>query len=532
MRSIDVDIVVIGAGPTGAATAWRLASAGADVLCVDRGDWFDYDAIDRNGADWELRRAGELHSNPNIRNGAFDEPIDDHDSPIKPMIGNGVGGSSIYWSAHVPRFRPEDFRIRTLDGVGDDWPVGYADLEPYYALNEGRLGVASVAGDPSVPAYPGKRLTLPTVGAHGRRMAEVFDRFGWHWWPVDLVVGRDADQPATTHCTHVGPCDLGCPSRIRSGADRAYAAEAVKAGARIMPRTRVVKLEHEPDGQITAAICATDAGSLRIGARRFVISGNGLGTPRLLLLSQSARYPDGLANSSGLVGRNLMLHPYARVDGLFNEPLGAMVSGEKAGLVSFEFYSTRADHGFKRGLKLQLTGGPGAAATARGAVVGRPLPWGEGHHAAFEARYDHTCGFTVCAEDLADPGNRITLSDTLTDRDGLPAAKMIYKLSDNSRRILDFGMERAQDVLLAAGAQEIFRTPLRSEAGFHLMGTARMGTDPETSVVDPFGRSHDHPNLYVADASVFVTAAAINPTVTAQALALRTADHILATRMT
>jgi choline dehydrogenase-like flavoprotein len=138
----------------------------------------------------------------------------------------------------------------------------------------------------------------------------------------------------------------------------------------------------------------------------------------------------------------------------------------------------------------------------------------------------------VCAEDLADPENRITLSDTLTDRDGLPAAKMIYKLSENSRKILDFGMERAEEVLLAAGAQEIFRTPLRPEAGFHLMGTARMGTDADTSVVDPFGRSHDHPNLFIADASVFVTAAAINPTATAQALALRAADHILATRTT
>jgi choline dehydrogenase-like flavoprotein len=530
MRSINADVAVIGAGPTGAAMAWRLASGGRDVLCVDRGDWFDYDAIDRNGADWELRRAGALHSNPNIRQGAFDDPIDDSDSPIKPMIGNGIGGSSVYWSAHVPRFRPEDFRIHTLDGVGCDWPVAYGDLAPYYALNESRLGVASIAGDPSVPTDAGARLRLPTVGAHGRRMAQVFDRFGWHWWPVDLVVGRDADQPQTAHCTHIGPCDLGCPSRIRSGADRAYAAEAVKAGARILPRTRAIRLEHGQDGRIVAAICATDDGPLRITASRFVICANGLGTPRLLLLSRSEQFPDGLANSSGLVGRNLMLHPYARVDGLFDEALGAMVSGEKAGLVSFEFYATRPENGFKRGLKLQLTGGPGPAATARGAVVGRPLPWGEHHHAAFEARYDHTCGFTVCAEDLADPENRITLSDSLTDRDGLPAAKMIYRLSENARQILDFGMQRAREVLLAAGAREIFDTPLRPEAGFHLMGTARMGQDPASSVVDAFGRCHDHDNLFIADASVFVSAAAINPTATAQALALRTADHILADR--
>jgi choline dehydrogenase-like flavoprotein len=530
MKSIETDILVIGAGPTGAAATWRLATGGAKVLCVDRGDWFGYDAIHRDDPDWEVRRATMLHSNPNIRKGPFDDPIDDSESPIKPMLGNGVGGSSIYWSAHVPRFRPEDFRIRSLDGVGADWSLRYEDLEAYYALNESRLGVASVKGDPSAPAYEGERLRLPTIGAHGRRMAEVFDRFGWHWWPVDLVVGRDADDPDTRHCTHTGPCDLGCPSRIRSGADRAYAAEAVTAGATIMPRVRVNRLEHDADGRITAAICSTDTGMLKIEADRFVISGNGLGTPRLLLLSRSQAFPDGLANRSGLVGRNLTLHPYARVDGRFDEPLGALVSGEKAGLISFEFYKTRAEHDFKRGLKLQLTGGPGPVGAARGGPTGKPLAWGVGHHAAFETLYDHTCGFTVCAEDLADPENRITLSDDLQDRDGLPAAKMIYKLSENSRKILDFGMDRAEDVLTEAGAKAIYRTPLRSEAGFHIMGTARMGTDPTISVVNPFGRCHDNPNLFIADASVFVTAAAINPTATAQALALRTADHILATR--
>lgn len=530
MRDLDADVVVVGAGPTGGAVAWRLASQGVDVLCVDRGHWFDYDGIARESADWEARRSTALHANPNVRKGADDYPVDDGDSPIKPMIGNGVGGSSIYWSAHVPRFRPEDFRIKTLDGVGEDWPICYADLEPYYSLNEEQWGVASFPGDPSAPPHGATAMTLPTIGAHGRRMAEVFDRFGWHWWPVDLVVGRDGDAPQTRHCTHIGPCDLGCPSRIRSGADRAFLRDAVDEGARLVTGTRVLRLEHDAQGRISAAICRDEDGDFRITGRRFVISGNGMGTPRLLLLSASAQFPDGLANRSGLVGRNLMLHPYARVDGDFDEPLGAWVSGEKAGLVSFEFYATRPEHEFKRGLKLQLTGGPGPLALARGAVYGDMLPWGEGHDAAFEARFDHSCGFTVCAEDLAEPDNRISLSPDLVDSDGLPAPKMRYRLSENSRKILDFGMDRAEEVLRGAGARQIFRTPLRSEAGFHLMGTARMGEDANTSVVDQYGRCHDVPNLFLADASVFVTSAAINPTATAQALALRTADHLIATR--
>jgi choline dehydrogenase-like flavoprotein len=224
-----------------------------------------------------------------------------------------------------------------------------------------------------------------------------------------------------------------------------------------------------------------------------------------------------------------MLHPYARVDGIFDEPTGAWAAGEKAGLVSFEFYATRPEHDFVRGLKLQLTSGPPPVALARGAIFGDALPWGEAHHETFESRFDHVCGFTVCAEDLAEPENRIALSETMKDDDGLPAPKMIYALSANSRRILDFGMKRATEVLKQAGALKTVTTPLRPEAGFHLMGTTRMGTDPSASVVDPWGRCHDVPNLFVADASVFVTAAAINPTATAQALALRTADHILAT---
>jgi choline dehydrogenase-like flavoprotein len=246
----------------------------------------------------------------------------------------------------------------------------------------------------------------------------------------------------------------------------------------------------------------------------------------LLLLSASGQCPNGLANRSGLVGRNLMLHPYARLDGLFPEALGSWVSGEKAGLVSFEFYPTDRSRGFVRGLKLQLVTAPGPVALAAGAVVGAPLPWGPRHHAAFEERFDRLCGLTICAEDLPEQENRIVLSDRTVDRDGLPAAKWIYRVSQNSRQILDFGVARADEVLRHAGATELYGTALRDQAGFHIMGTARMGTERETSVTDSFGRCHDVPNLFIADASTFVTASAANPTATAQALALRCADHI------
>jgi choline dehydrogenase-like flavoprotein len=530
MPEVHADAVVIGAGPTGAAAAWRLAASGIRVLLIERGDWLDTAALDRDGPRWELERAQRWSSNPNIRRAPADYPIDDADSPIKPMIGNAVGGSSLYWAAHVPRFRPEDFRMATLDGVGDDWPLGYDDLEPYYRLVEERWGVAAVAGDPSAAPRAGRALRLPTIGPYGRRIAEAFDRLGWHWWPVDLAVGRDADDAGTAHCTHVGPCDLGCPSRQRSGADRAFVRDAVAAGARLLTGTRVLRLEHDARGRVTAALCRDDRTEFRVTGDRFLLAANGMGTPRLLLLSASGAFPAGLANRSELVGRNLMLHPHARIDGLFDEPLGTWGAGAKAGIISLEFYATDRRRGFVRGFKLQLSGSAGPVGLAVGEVVGTPPPWGAGHHAAFTRRFDHLCGFTVCIDDLPEPENRIALSGRLRDGDGLPAPKMHYCLSQNARRALDFGLARAGEVLALAGARTLYKAPLREQAGFHLMGTTRMGDDPERTVVDAFGRAHDVANLFVVDASVFVTAASVNPTLTAQALALRTADHIIATR--
>jgi choline dehydrogenase-like flavoprotein len=530
MSDLEADVAIVGAGPSGAAAAWRLAQAGMSVLVLDRGSPFDAAALRREDGDWEWRRAREWSSNPNIRRGAEDDPVDDAQTPIKPMFAHGPGGTSHFWSAHVPRFRPEDFHAASLDGAGSDWPIGHDDLAPFYEMAEARWGVAFVPGDPTAPRRQGRPMRLPTLGAHGRRFAAAFDRLGWHWWPVDLVVGRDGDDPAATRCRHIGPCDLGCPSRLRSTAGRAFLDDAIAAGARLLTGTRVIGIEHDATDRATALICRGGGAEFRVRAARFMLAANGAATPRLLLLSASGRHPRGLANRSGRVGLGLMLHPYAKVDGCFDAPLGGWVSGEKAGLVSFEFARSDPARGFVRGVKLQLVTGPGPIALANGAGPGTPLPWGVGHHRAFEARFDRICGLTVCAEDLAEDGNRIALSDRVFDRDGLPAQKWIYRLSENSRRALDFGMARAAEVLRAAGAGELIRTPLRDQAGFHVMGTARMGVDRETSVVDAFGRCHDHPNLHVVDASVFVTSAVINPTLTAQALALRAADRLIATR--
>jgi len=528
MRTLRASTVVVGSGPNGAAAAWRLASRGEEVLIIERGHRVPFEQIDRARPDWELELAGPLNPNPNIRRNVDDQPVDDAESPVKPMLASTVGGTSHHWSSHIPRFRPEDFRTRTLDGVAEDWPISYEDLAPYYELNEAMCGLGYLPGDPSGPARQVASQPLPSIGPHGKRIARALEELGWHWWPVDFVAGFGSEEEP---CTHVGPCTFGCPSRRRASSDVAYLEPAMAAGARLETGLRAYRIVCDATGRAAALLCHSDEGEVRVEADRFVVAANGLGTPWLLLNSADKNHPGGLANGSGLVGRNLMVHPHARIDGIFAEPMGSWAPGKTIGVTTNEFYSPREENDFERGFKIQLGAGPSPLAIAMGTLDNnRPLPFGAAHHARMSALFDHALTFIVSSEDLPEEHNRVALSDALCDRDGEPAPKMIYTLADSARRRLDVSIERAKEVLYKAGAIDTHVDPLRSQSGFHLMGTARMGNDPATSVVDANGRCHEVDNLYLADASVFVTGSSFNPTATAQAFALRVADAIIGAR--
>lgn len=505
----EADVVVIGAGPTGAAAALGLAEAGLSVLCLEQGDWLDEAGLGRNETDWPLRKGRDFSANPNRRGRPEDDPVDDADSPVRPMFWNGVGGSSVLWSAHVPRFTPGDFRVASEDGVGLDWPIDYAALEPWYERAERLMGAAIRPGDPLAQPRSGRWPEPLPYGSAALRMEAALGRLGWHCWPVDRSLGDQADGHA---CHHDGPCDWACATGRRAAADRTLWPRALASGARLATRAKVLGLEQGAANQVSAALYRDASGiTRRARASAFVVAANALGTARLLLLSASKRQPSGLANRSGQVGRNLMLHPYAAAVARFDERFGSDPGGPTSGLVCHEFYRTDRTRGFVRGCKLQL--------------FSRNLPAG----IVLDAPPEHCAGFTVCADDLPEPGNRIVLSDRLRDSAGLPAARIVYRLSANARRILDFGLDRAEEALREAGSAETSRIEFRADTGFHLMGTARMGIDPDASVVDPFGRAHDVGNLWVADASVFVTGSAMNPTNTAVALALRLADRLVET---
>jgi choline dehydrogenase-like flavoprotein len=221
-----------------------------------------------------------------------------------------------------------------------------------------------------------------------------------------------------------------------------------------------------------------------------------------------------------------MFHPYAMVTGVFEEPLEGYRGPTGCVIMSQEFYDTDLSRDFVRGYSFEGLRGMGPVSTALLGMSSGRVPWGGGHHEAYGELFDRTAGMVVISEDLPDPDNRVTLDPDLTDGNGIPAPKITYRLSENSRKMLEHSVARGQEVLEAAGAKHSFADPLLQVAGWHLMGTARMGTDPEQSVVNEWGRCHDVRNLFVIDGSIFVTAAAVNPTNTIQALALYIADTI------
>ena len=524
MSNEPVGVLVIGAGASGAAVAWSLADTGASVLCLEQGPWMRQQDYPTNGLDWESRAMGEFSVNPNVRGLPADYPVNDEGTPISPLMFNAVGGSTILWAGHFPRFRPRDFRARTDDGVAEDWPIDYETLQPFFAVNDRMMGVSGLPGDPVYPYHEPPLPPLP-LGKSGNSLARGFEKMGWHWWPSDSAI-ISQDYHGREACINLGPCTSGCTQGAKASTDITYWPEAQRKGVRLRTGCRVREITVRDDGMADGVLYYDQDGELQEQkAEMVVMACNGIGTPRLLLNSKSEQHPDGLANSSGLVGKNLMFHPYAMINGIFDEPLGR---GGPVGcsIWSHEFYETDVSRGFVRGYSYEAVRGfPPAQAALWGAAKGR-IPWGDDHHKAYSEVFGHTAGMVAITEDLPDENNTVTLDPELTDSDGIPAPKIDYTLSENSKKMLAHAVERGHEVLRAAGAVETMAEPLMSQAGWHLMGTARMGTDPRASVVNEWGRAHDVKNLFIVDGSIFVTAAGVNPTSTIQALALYVADSI------
>ncbi|TAM71288.1 MAG: GMC family oxidoreductase [Microbacteriaceae bacterium] len=524
------DVCVVGAGPSGAVTAKRMREAGFSVTVLEQGGWPDHSKSRGNHPDFELRQDLDWQWNPNIRNGRADYPVDDSESDVSALMWNGVGGSAVVYASQWMRNMPSDFRVKTLDGVGDDWPMTYEDLIPFYEQVEADFGISGLDGDPAYPDAKGYPLPPVPLGAGGRKVAAAMNRLGWHWWPGTNAIATRPYRHLNASAQR-GDCMWGNLDRSKGTVDVTHWPDLITAGVILRTNSRASRIAVDRQDRATGVEYFDESGVLQFQpAGVIIVCANGVGTPRLLLLSETPSHVGGLANSSGLVGKRLMMHPASSVIGLFDEDLGTERGSWGQTLYSLQFYETDAARGFLRGAKwgLQPTGGP---QRTTGAYPWSSVPiWGEGFQAQLQRRLGRSLLWVSCGEDLPEESNSVTLDTAATDSSGLPAAKLVYRTSENSTRMLGWHNERMADTFREAGATEVIVAPQIRQSGWHLLGTAVMGTDPESSVVDEWGKTHDIDNLYIFDGSVWPTSAGMNPTATIAALALRWTEHLVQVR--
>ena len=519
------DILIIGAGASSAAAAWSLADTRMRIICLEQGDWMNPSEYPSNSKQWQVLRQVDYNQSPNIRKRETDYPINEEDSAVSVANFNGVGGGTILYSAHFPRFKPSDFKVKSLDGVADDWPIDYKTLDPYFAQNDRNMGVSGLAGDPAIPWHEPPLPPIP-IGRMGEAMGRGLNKLGWHWWPSDAAIISE-DYEGRGKCLNLGPCNSGCAQGAKSSVDVAYWPVNQRLGVELRTRCRASQILVDNNDMATGVLYFDENGVEHLQRAEIVIMAcNGVGTPRMLLNSTSAGFPDGLANRSGLVGKNLMFHPCGFVEGFLDQPLDSHLGPQGTCILSQEFYETDPARDFVRGYTLQIVRGQPPVSVAVSGTQRGDIPWGARHHEAYQKYVGRSVMMAVLCEDLPELCNTVTLDPELTDSNGIPAPKITYRFSENSKRMLQHGLQKGIEAVEAAGAFQVYTMNQVRDTGWHLMGTARMGTDPENSVVNEWGRSHDVKNLFIIDGSIFVTCGAVNPTTTIQALALYVADSI------
>lgn len=525
------DVLVVGAGLGGALASMTLAEAGLRVVCLEQGGWVRPEDHPHASPDWEWQRSTLWNTAPNARHRGEDYPVDSRDEQT--LMWNGVGGSTVVYTAAWPRFRPSDFRKGTEHGLAPDWPITYEDLAPWYEAHDRIGGASGLLGDPAMPPREPFQTPPIDVAPLSRVAARGFERLGWHYWPFpDAIISQP--YGGRLPCNNCGACQSGCPRGSIHDASVTVWPRALAAGADLRPFARAHRVVVGDDGRAVGALYRDrNTGATHLQpAGTVILAANGVGTARLLLLSADERHPDGLANSSGQVGRHLMHHGLAMVEAWVDDETEIHKGAISGALICEEFAETDPARGFVNGFTIHVVRMNGAGFQANGSHSGNVPPWGADHHAWFRRHFGHGIAFLLVGDDLPLAENRVTLSDTLVDGDGLPAPRITYRLCDNDRRLMDFAVARAVELAEACGAWEVRANPFTDAAGrytppaWHLLGTCRMGTDPATSVVDPALRAWDVPNLYVMDGSVLPTGAAVNPTSTIGAVVLRAASAL------
>jgi choline dehydrogenase-like flavoprotein len=518
------DVIVIGSGAGGGVIAKELSEAGLEVIVLEAGRRYDpYNEYPTDTTDFEVRAANVFSPK--------DPRRDHYTSGGKNRFSyhrvKGVGGSTLCYHAMTPRLHESDFRVRSEDGVADDWPITYAELEPYYCRVEYELGVSGPEGAEANPFEPPRSKPYPTP-PHGFNLASGMvrrgaERLGLHLVREPLAIPTK-DWMGRPACNHAGTCRLGCKISAKSSIDVTYVPKAERTG-RVSIRSECMAREITvvPDGRVRGVIYFDAEGNEReVRARVIVVAGNAVETARLLLLSKSRLFPDGLANSSGLVGKRFMEHLSVFSHGVFAERVDPWRGVPTGGIIQ-DFYETNSKNDFARGWIVSVENEPQWPLATAQSIPG----WGLEHKARVKERFGHTVGLASDGEQLPDERNQVSLDRYVRDNYGLPVPHIVNAHGVNDRAMIAAISRTLHEILDAAGARDISVNDIVAGASSHYLGTCRMGTDPGTSVVDPWCRTHDVPNLFIGDGSVFVTGGAANPALTISALATRTAEGII-----
>jgi len=498
----EVDLAIVGAGAGGSVLAQRLARHGWRVVVFEAGPFWDPDT------DWVSDEEGAQHIYWN------DSRIVGGDDPVelgKNNSGRGVGGSMVHFAGYVPRFHPSDFETMTRDGVGADWPIGYAELKRHYERLEQELPVAGQHwpwGDPH--GYP--HGPHPIGGAaeriwEGARACEIEMRVG----PVAITNGTFGNRP---HCIYRGFCLQGCKVGAKASPLVTHIPDAIEHGVEVRADSMVTRIEVGDDGACTGLTYMCSGHERFQHAAAVVVAGYSIESPRLLLNSD-------LGNDADQVGRYVMVQGAPQVAGRFPETM-RMYKGPPPEVSSEQFYETDEARGFARGFSVQTVS---------------PLPIGWAEHVLADGHwgkalreymrdYNHWATVGALSELLPLPDNRVTLAGE-DDAFGMPIARFDYSQCDNDRANVAYTKDTLTRILEAAGAQDI----LTIDRYAHLVGGCRMGTSPEDSVVDEDHRVWGVPNLFVCDGSVMPTQGSANPAITIMALASRLGERLAAKRI-
>ena len=533
-----VDFVIVGSGAAGGVLAKELAVAGFSVVVLEQGPWrqakdFRHDELG-NWFLWDM--VGAPSEFPQTFRASGKDTATQRQGGIPPLIyARGVGGSSVHFTANFWRFHDIDFRERSLVGPirgtsFDDWPISYAELEPYYTKVDWEIGVSGAQGPfdpPRSRPYPVPPLPVKSSGVLLERGAK---KLGLHAQPAPMAIlsrAHDGRPP----CMHCGYCMMyGCEFDAKSSTLATMIPKAIATGkCEVRPDSTVFRVETDAAGRATGVVYWDRGGvEQRQPARAVVLAANGAETTRLLLMSETSRFPEGLANSSGKVGKNLMFNGQTAAMGLFEHPLNEYKSVQVTRIIH-DYYDSDPRRGFYGGggIDARMSAGP-LLFSLFGLPPGAPT-WGAGYKRMIRDYVTHTMEIAGHTTSLPLESNTITLDPTVRDTWGRPALRVTYHDHPDDLKTMRFFQDRSKDLLRAAGARRLWAPDVApTTVAAHLLGTARMGNDPRTSVVDRFHRAHDVRNLFICDGSSFVTSGRGQPTMTIQALAFRAADHIAA----